>query len=120
MSLQRAERVAEQIKKEVAQILREEIKDPRIGFVTVTDVEVSSDLRHVKIYVSVYGDKEEQETTMEGLQNATGFIRREIGQRIPLRYTPEIVFKFDRSIEHGARIAELLAQVRKSREENNE
>lgn len=111
MAFHRAQRVAEQIKKEVAQILRDELKDPRIGFATITSVEISSDLRYVKIFVSVYGSEEEKKQTLEALNNASGFIRREIGQRIKLRYTPEIMFKFDESIEHGARIAEILNKI---------
>lgn len=103
--------MGEQMKKEIAQILRDELKDPRVGFVTVTSVEVSGDLRHAKVFVSVLGDEEAKKQSLEGLQKATGFIRREVGQRIQLRYTPEIVFKFDASIEHGDKIARLLSQV---------
>lgn len=113
----RVERIAEEIKKEVVQMIQEELKDPRIGFVTVTDVEVSSDLRHAKVYVSILGSEEEKKNTLAALQNAQGFVRSELGKRIPLRYTPEITFKFDPSIEHGARIMELLEQIkRESRE----
>lgn len=111
MSL-RAERVAEQMKKEIAQILQDELKDPRIGFVTVTAVELSNDLQHAKVYVSIYGTEQEKKQTLEALARATGFVRREIGRRIKLRLTPEIVFKFDESIEHGDRIARLLSQIK--------
>ncbi|KKM11902.1 ribosome-binding factor A [Clostridiales bacterium PH28_bin88] len=111
MVSQRVHRVGEQMKKEIAQILRDELKDPRVGFVTVTSVEVSGDLRHAKVFVSVLGDEDAKKQSLEGLQKATGFIRREVGQRIQLRYTPEIVFKFDASIEHGDKIARLLSQV---------
>ncbi|WP_227766597.1 30S ribosome-binding factor RbfA [Zhaonella formicivorans] len=111
MVFQRSQRVAEEMKREVAEILRNELKDPRIGFVTITSVEVSGDLRYAKVYVSVYGKSEEQKQTLEALNKASGFVRREIGKRIQLRYTPEIVFKFDESIEHGAKIAELLNKV---------
>lgn len=116
---QRIERLKDQIQIEVSDILHKEIKDPRIGFVSITDVEVSKDLRHVKIYVSIMGTEEEKEQTMEGLEKATGFIRSEIGKRIRLRYTPEIVFKRDDSLERGARIFELLNQV-KAQDEKKE
>ncbi|MHB1420203.1 MAG: 30S ribosome-binding factor RbfA [Bacillota bacterium] len=116
MASHRNQRVAEEIKKELAQILREEIKDPRVGFVTITNVEVAGDLRHVKVFVSVLGDEENKASTLEVLTKASGFIRREIGGRIALRYMPDISFKFDSSIEQGARIHELLSRVKE--EEN--
>jgi len=108
----RVERVAEQMKKEIAQLLQDEIKDPRIGFVTVTDVELSNDMQHAKVYVSIYGDEEQKKQTLEALDRATGFIRREIGRRIKLRLVPEIVFKYDASIERADRIARLLSQIK--------
>ena len=113
MSGLRTGRVREEIKKEASDIIRK-LKDPRVGFVTVTDVEVSGDLRHVKIFVSVYGDEASKRATMEALDRATGFVRTEIGKRIRLRHTPEIQFHFDESIARGARIIELLSEVRSS------
>lgn len=110
MAGQRVERLREEIKKEASDIIRK-LKDPRVGFVTVTDVEVSGDLRHVKIFVSVYGDEASKAATMEALTGATGHIRTEIGQRIRLRHTPEIHIRFDESIERGARIFQLLREV---------
>lgn len=112
----RREKLRELIKEEVSSILRREMKDPRIGFVTVTDVEISSDLSHVKIYVSVLGDEPSREETMRGLESATGFVRSELGRRIRLRHTPEIVFKFDSSIERGAKVLELLDKVKRGEE----
>src|SRR5690606_15860806 len=106
----RVERVREELKKEASDIIRK-LKDPRIGFVTVTDVEVSGDLRHVKIFVSVYGDETEKSATMEALERASGFVRTEVGRRIRLRHTPEIRFVFDASMERGARIFQLLREV---------
>ena len=111
MTHRRAERVAEAIKEEVSLIIQREVKDPRIGFLTVTAVELSADLRYAKIFVSVYGSQKERTKSLRGLQSATRFIRREIGQRVQLRYTPEIVFKWDASIEKGAHIEDLLRQV---------
>ncbi len=112
----RPERLAEAIKKEVSDLFQGELKDPRIGFATITGVEVSSDLKHAKIYVSVLGGNDEQESTMAALKKAQGFIRTELGRRIRLRHVPEITFKLDNSIEHGARVLKLLNEV-KSRHE---
>ncbi len=108
----RPERLAEAIKKEVADLLREELKDPRIGFVTITSVEVSRDLRYANIFVSVFGEPDEQKATIEALQKAQGFIRGELGKRIRLRYTPEITFKLDLSIVRGSRLIALMNEVR--------
>ena len=111
MTHRRADRVAEAIKEEVSLIIQKDVKDPRIGFLTVTAVELSDDLRYAKIFISAYGGQEEKIKSLEGLQSATRFIRREVGRRIKLRYTPEIVFKWDESIERGAHINELLQQI---------
>ena len=89
-----------------------EVKDPRIGFVSVTDVEVSGDLRHAKVYVSVYGSEKEREESMEGLEKATGYIRKLLGERITVYHTPELLFRYDNSIEYGAHISELLDKVK--------
>ncbi len=110
MSL-RANRVAEQMKKELGDIIGRKIKDPRIGFVTVTDVSVSGDLQIAKVYISVLGDEEQRENTLKGLAKAKGFIRSEIGQRIRLRKTPEIQFEFDESIDYGNRIETLIHEL---------
>jgi len=107
----RPERLAEAIKKEMSELLREELKDPRIGFVTITWVEVSSDLKYAKIYVSVFGNKEEQKATMAALKKAQGYVRTELGRRIRLRHVPEVSFKLDSSIEHGTRVIKLLDGV---------
>ncbi|MEK3886932.1 30S ribosome-binding factor RbfA [Bacillus sp. FSL K6-3431] len=111
MSL-RANRVGEQMKKELGEIISRKIKDPRIGFVTVTDVKVTGDLQQATIYISVLGDDEQKEDTLKGLATATGFIRAEIGQRIRLRKTPEISFEFDESIAYGNKIETLLKQIK--------
>lgn len=111
MARLRAFRLAETIKEEVSRIIREELKDPRIGFVTVTDVEVADDLRYAKIFVSIMGSNEEIKETMEVLTKASGYVRSELGKIIRLRHTPEITFKYDQSIEHGAHISELLRKV---------
>lgn len=110
MERQRIARLREEIKRVASESIRK-LKDPRVGFVTVTDVELSGDLRHVKIFVSVYGDESARQETMAVLQGAKGFVRTEIGRYVRMRHTPEVHFRSDTSIEHGARIAELLRAV---------
>ena len=116
----RVNRVAEQMKKELGDIILQKVKDPRIGFVTVTDVEVTGDLQQATIYISVLGSDKEKENTLKGLDKAKGFIRTEIGQRIRLRVTPEIEFKFDESIAYGSRIESLLSQVKNKEQEQDQ
>jgi ribosome-binding factor A len=117
MSL-RANRVGEQMKKELSDIIGRKIKDPRIGFVTVTDVQVSGDLQQAKVYISVLGDEEQRENTLKGLAKAKGFIRSEVGQRIRLRKTPEIIFEWDESMEYGNRINSILHQLHNDSDAN--
>lgn len=116
MSNQRAARLGEQIREELAQLIRG-LKDPRIGFVSVVRVEVSGDLRHAKVYISVMGDDQAKKESMKGLQSANGFLRSELAQILRLRYTPELHFVLDESIEHGTRIAKLLAEVQREMKE---
>ncbi len=99
------------MKKELGEIIGRKIKDPRVGFVTVTDVHVTGDLQQATVYISVLGNEEQREDTLRGLAKAKGFIRSEIGQRIRLRKTPEITFEFDESIDYGNRIETLLHQI---------
>lgn len=113
----RVSRVAELIKREVSQMLLHGIKDDRVGagMVSVTDVDVSGDLQHAKIFVSIYGTDEARAETMAGLKSATGYVRSELGSRIRLRRTPEVVFLEDRSIERGSRVLSLLNQLSQNR-----
>ncbi|MCR6111075.1 30S ribosome-binding factor RbfA [Bacillus sp. A301a_S52] len=111
MSKVRANRVGEQIKKELTDIIQRGLKDPRIGFVTVTDVEVTGDLQQATAFITVFGEEEEKEKTLQALEKAKGFIRSEIGKRIQLRKTPELTFSFDKSIEQGNRIDALLRKL---------
>lgn len=108
----RQERVNELLKIEISDIIRRTIKDPRLGFITVTDVEVSKDLRHAKVFVSVFGDEQAKKDSMAVLQSAAGYIRGEFGRRVRMKIIPEITFKIDTAVEHGARIFELLQQVK--------
>ena len=107
----RIEKLQELIKQEMSKMLLKELKDPRIGFVTVTDVEMTGDLRAAKIFVSIMGGAEQVQSSLEGLNSALGFIRREIGQRIRLRFTPEISFTLDTSLDYSEHIQKLLLQV---------
>jgi ribosome-binding factor A len=107
----RVGRVGEQLKKELSLIIQTELKDPRIGFITVTGVEVTSDLSQAKVYLSVLGSDEQKEETLKALARGSGFLRSELGKRIRLRHTPELLFKFDSSIAYGSRIEALLEQV---------
>ena len=107
----RIEKLQELIKQEMSKMLLKELKDPRIGFVTVTGVEMTGDLREAKIFVSVLGGAEQLKSSLEGLNSALGFIRREIGQRIRLRFTPEISFAPDTSLDYADHIQKLLLQV---------
>ncbi|WP_017753801.1 30S ribosome-binding factor RbfA [Calidifontibacillus oryziterrae] len=116
MSNNRPSRVGELMKQELSDIISRKIKDPRIGFVTVTDVQVTGDLQQAKVYITVLGDEEQKQNTLLALAKANGFIRSEIGHRIRLRKTPEISFEFDESIEYGNRIETLLEQLKKNSE----
>lgn len=109
----RTARVASLIKREVSQMLMSGIKDDRVGsgMVSITDVEVSGDLQHAKIFVSIYGTDAARVETMAGLQAATNYVRSELGQRIRLRRTPEILFREDRSVERGTRVLSLINQL---------
>ena len=110
----RIEKVQELIKQEVSKIILQELKDPRIGFVTVTQVDVSGDLKYAKIYVSLLGSQEEVKNTWAALQSSLGYLRREIGNRIKLRCTPELSFQIDKSLDHSVHIQELLDKIKKN------
>lgn len=108
----RMDRVAEAIKKEVSLIVHDELKDPRIGFVTITKVEMTPDLRLAKIFFSVLGKDEDYKKTKEAFNSALGFIRRLVAQRINLRLAPELAFYEDKSIEYSVRIQEVLEEIK--------
>lgn len=114
----RIARVAELIKREISQMLVAGIKDDRVGsgMVSVTDVEVSGDLQHAKIFVSIYGTDEAKAATMSGLKSATSYVRGELGRRVRLRRTPEVIFLEDRSFERGTKVLSLLNQLSQERQ----
>lgn len=114
----RVSRVASLIKREVSQMLLNGIKDDRVGagMVSITDIDLSGDLQHATIFVSIYGTEEAKQETMEGLRASQGFVRRELGHRIRLRRSPEITFSEDRSLERGDKMVHLLNQIGQERE----
>jgi len=121
MKSQRKGRIQEEIKKQISHMIKNELKDPRISPLTsILDVEVTNDLRYATIFVSVYGSEEERENTLQALMNASGFIRKEIGKNLKIRYIPELIFKLDLSIEHGIYISDLIDKINKGTSTENE
>ena len=114
MANYRGGRINEEVKREVSNIIQNEIKDPRLtAMVSVTDVKVTRDLRYAKVFVSIFGkNDEEKNNTFVALKSASGYIRKEIGQRINLRYNPQIIFELDDSINYGMHIEELIQRVK--------
>ena len=112
MSFKRADRVNALLQRELGTLISEELRDPRIAFSTVTDVQVTADLRSARVHVSVLGDDEQIATTMGALEEAKGYLRRELGSRTDLRYVPELTFVNDRTAEQAARISSLLRKAR--------
>ncbi|GAC1326341.1 MAG: 30S ribosome-binding factor RbfA [Chloroflexota bacterium] len=108
MSERRQQRVAEEIQRRASQFIREELKDPRLGFLTITGVDVNGDLTQATVHVSVLGTEEEQVDTMRALRSARGLIKRDIGDWLQIRTTPNINFKLDTSIERGTRILQII------------
>ena len=107
----RTSRLGEEIREEVARMIATEVKDPRIGFVTVTRVEVGTDLRNARVFVGILGSEADREKTLVGLRQAAGFMRRSLGQKLRLRHTPELTFTWDEGLEAHDRIARILAEV---------
>ncbi len=109
----RPQRLALEIRHEISMMLFRDLKDRRIGLVTITGVEMSPDLRHAKVFVSAMGSDAEKKASLDGLNHAAGWIRHELGQRIRIRYLPEIVFLADSSLEYGEHIDQLLDEAKK-------
>ena len=118
----RVERVAALIRRETSELLINGIRDERVhqGMVSITEVEVSGDLQHCKIFVSVYGDDQQREQVLEGLQAASGFLRGELGRRLQMRRAPEVAFHLDRGIEKGTSVLNLLNRLEDERSERGE
>ncbi len=110
----RVDRVRKTLMKELSDIIHRNVKDPRIsGVVSITDIELSQDCRYAKVYISVYGSEEQQSNTMEALQDSAHLMQSLVNKRIRLRYTPELEFKMDNSLERGTRLTELLNKISK-------
>ena len=107
----RKDRVSEQIRRELAELIRTELKDPRVGMVSITDVEVTSDYAHAKVYFSTLAGSEQLSEVMAGLQRSAGFLRRELGKRISIHMTPQLNFVFDQSLERGADLSKLIQEA---------
>ncbi|HVO27522.1 MAG TPA: 30S ribosome-binding factor RbfA [Candidatus Margulisiibacteriota bacterium] len=112
MSARRADRVAEAVREVIAELLLRDIKDPRIGMITLTSVAFSDDLKHARVYFSCVGDSAVRERSLTGLRSAAGFIRSQVTRRLKLRYAPDLTFVFDPSLEAADRVATLLKDAR--------
>ena len=108
---QRAQRVGELIHKEISALLVKGLKDPRVGFITITGVEVTPDLHLARVYYSLIGDDEARRRTAAGLKSSQPFIRRQLGSRLQMKYTPDLIFQYDESVEYGSRIENLIREI---------
>ena len=118
MSSQRSGRVQEAIRQEVSNIVREQIRDPRLGFLTITGVELTNDLRYARIYFSVLGDEKAKRLALRGLNSAKGYIKGLLGDRIKLRYMPDIEFKIDETLERTQHIYDLFEKIKKEKKDD--
>jgi ribosome-binding factor A len=118
MSHSRLERVAEELKREIGKIIQDELNDPRVGFVTITKVELTRDLRNAKVHFSLYGTEKQLRDTKIGLKRSAGFIRSLVGKRIRLRYTPEISFVVDEGAKHSIKISQVLQSIKDEKKED--
>jgi ribosome-binding factor A len=109
----RSDRLAHELKVQISLILSREMRDPRIGLTTVTDARVSPDLRYARIFVSVFGSPDDQKQALAALNQGAAFVRRLLSSRLRLRHSPEVTFEFDQSVQHGARMEEILNEVKK-------
>ncbi|MBS0511562.1 MAG: 30S ribosome-binding factor RbfA [Proteobacteria bacterium] len=107
----RSQRVVEQIRRELAELIRLEVKDPRVGFITLTDVEITPDYAHAKVYFTSMTGEADVPEILQGLRRASGFLRRELGRRVRIHTTPELHWHYDRSVEEGSRLSKLIDDV---------
>lgn len=119
MASTRQNKVRQLLKQEVSDIIRREIKDPRLGFLTVTDAEITADLKHSKVYVTILGDEQERKQSMDVLKHAQHFIRQEFGKRVRMKILPDIQFFYDESVDRGVRIFELLEEIKRDDQEQS-
>jgi ribosome-binding factor A len=116
----RSRRVGEQIQRELAELVQRELKDPRLGMITISAVEVSRDMSVAKVFFTVLGEGHDEKESLEGLERAAGFLRRELGHRMRLRSVPELRFQYDHSIEKGSRLSALINEAVASDKEHSE
>ena len=114
----RADRVADLLKEEISQMLCKEVKDPHIGFITITDVEVSKDLQLAKVFYTILGDEQQLSKSSEALERVSSFLKRQLGKRLRLRYIPDILFKYDHSLDYGSKIDTILGRLKNTQEGN--
>ena len=114
----RQKRVAELIRHEIAELLQRGVKDPRVGFVSVMEVDMSPDLRYADVYVSLFGSESAKKGSIAGLRQSSGWIRRELGKRLRLRFTPEVRFHEDTRLDNAYRLEEVIQQINEEREED--
>ena len=110
----RATRVADLLKEEISGMLCKEVKDPHIGFITITDVEVSKDLKHAQIFYTILGDEQQAEESANALNRVSSFIKKQLGKRLRMRYIPEIIFKYDHSLAYGTKIDHILDSLKET------
>ena len=115
MSSRRAKRVGELIKEEISYLIQRDLSGPGLGFVTITSVDITNDLRYARVFVSAYGENKDKSRSLENLKRKKGFIRSQLSKKIRLRYFPELDFLWDSSIEQGAKMAELLEKINNER-----
>jgi ribosome-binding factor A len=120
MKRERMGRIDTELQRELARLISTELKDPRLGFVTVTRVEITNDLQSAKVFVSIIGDRHVAKQSMEALENARGFLRGELGHAVSLRHTPSISFIEDRSTERAIALSKVLAQTAREQEQTGE
>jgi len=117
MSTQRPERVQEALRQEISKIVQNEMKDPRIGFLTITAVEITKDLRHAKVFFSTLGEMKNKRLALKALISARGYIKGLVGERVKMRYMPQLEFKIDESLERGQKINDILGQIKRERKD---
>lgn len=116
----RPERIANEMREIISTIIRNELRDPRIGFVTITRVEVTADIRNAKVFFSALGGKEEKERAAEGLNSASGYIRKLLGERLKIKFTPELIFRLDESTEYVIHLNKIFDKIHKEKKEKDE
>ena len=119
MGSPRSQRVADMIQREISSLILKGLKDPRIGFVTITGVDVTTDLRHAKIFITVIGDEESKTASLEAMKRSVPFIRRYLGRELRMKFAPELHFEYDQSLEYGNRIENILKEINSDRNDDN-